>query len=317
MLRYLASGQRSFGTQPLPNVKRINWEFYAVVQGRCGPLLASDSAPALHERTLWVFPPECGHGWTGEHGAPCRILAFHYGTVPPQLEQVARARGFLAVALEPAELRRLAALHAELEPHYKSPGTLSPLVAQRVLLELTLMVMQRLPSARVATLPTVAQDKVEAALTAYHERVAQAPSVEEIAHLVHVSPSHLRRLFWQVRSESPKSASKKVALERAMDLMSQTTQTLDEIAPACGFAGAGEFSRAFKKQFKVPPAIWRTGILPPYKGMVRRGDGFVHTQENHPLVRRLAPFVTAAAPSPASAPPAAPPPARPGRARRR
>lgn len=291
MLRYLASGQRSFGTKPMANVKRINWEFYAVVQGRCGPILDNNTAPALHERTLWVFPPECGHGWAGEPGAPCRIVAFHFGAVPAPIEQAARARGFLAVPLDAAEIRRLHALHAELEPHYKNPDSLSGLFGQRAVLDLTLMVMQRLPSTRVATLPTVAQDKVEAALTAYHERVAQAPSVEEVARLVHVSPSHLRRLFWQVRSESPKSAFKKITLERAMDLMSQTTHTLDEIALACGFSGAGEFSRAFKKHFKVPPAIWRTGILPPYKGIVRRGDRLEHAQDNHPLVRRLAPFI--------------------------
>src|SRR5581483_6803388 len=134
-------------------------------------------------------------------------------------------------------------LATELGPHYENSTDLSPLYAQKALTELSLMALEgargRLPS--LATLP---QLKVEAAMAYFQEHLAEGPSIGRVARAAGVSPSHLRRLFMQTRRESPRRALRRIALERAMELLTETDLTLEAVAERCGFAGASEFSRS-------------------------------------------------------------------------
>ena len=61
MLRYLGVGPRQFGVYPLKPLARINWEFFAVVKGRCAPLSPDNDHPPLSEQTLWVTAPGSAH----------------------------------------------------------------------------------------------------------------------------------------------------------------------------------------------------------------------------------------------------------------
>ena len=247
----------------MPPTTRINWEFYAVLQGRCGPLFPGEKASRLMETTLWIFPPENAHGWTGEQKR-CWVAAFHYGSVPHPLDSAVRRKGYVAVGLTPRDVTTVRRIAAELRPHYSAPTWISPIVWRKGRLELSLLVLEKMQPDKLVTLPTSAQVKVENALNYYREHLNEHPSVEKVAQEVHVSPSHLRRLFMQVREESPQHAFSKIVMEEAMEIMSNTTVSLEEVASECGFSGASEFCRAFKRQFHVPPSVWRKGILPPY-----------------------------------------------------
>jgi AraC-like DNA-binding protein len=104
----------------------------------------------------------------------------------------------------------------------------------------------------------------------FKDHLPERPAITQAARVAGVSSSHLRRLFIQVRNESPRDALQRVAMERAAELLSETSHTIAAIAEQCGFAGAGEFSRAFKAHYKMPPSVWREGILPPYRKPVNR-----------------------------------------------
>src|SRR5277367_4504406 len=66
MLRYLGAGVRRFGLYPMHIHQRDNWEFFAVLRGKCGPVL-NETGPAILQRShLWIFPPETAHGWKGD-----------------------------------------------------------------------------------------------------------------------------------------------------------------------------------------------------------------------------------------------------------
>lgn len=148
MLRYLGSGRRLFGLYPMYVHRRANWEFFAVVQGRCGALLPGGAREPLRARTLWVFPPETAHGWAGERDAACRVVIFHFGVVPELLENAGRARGHLSVALTAQQARRLVGLAAELRPHDERGNARSPIVFERALLELSLLALESVPLER-------------------------------------------------------------------------------------------------------------------------------------------------------------------------
>lgn len=289
MLRYLGHGYRDFGLKPTRPSTRINWEFFAVVEGRCAPWHGGQDKPRLDElrrSTFWVFPPEAVHSWTGEKRR-CRVVVFHFATVPPVLADAVRHHGYLQRTLSPVSARRIAAVAGELKPHYDNPTQLSPLHVQKAEIELVLLALADTAMPPLRTLTHLPQQRIAVALAYFQEHLAERPSLSTVAKAAGVSPSHLRRLLAQAQHESPRLALRRVALERAVELLSHTDLTLDIVAEQCGFAGASEFSRAFKRHFKVPPAVWRRGVLPPYQMPVRVGGRMRLLQDRDPVVQKL------------------------------
>lgn len=261
MLRYLGLGHRQFGLFPLVSGGRLNWEFYAVVQGRCGPVLQPDTPPLLRSNTLWVFPSGSRHGWGGDGPRRAYITAFHFGSVPEQIQAAVRQNGHLELPLRPAECRRLVALATELREHFHRPTNLSELIFQGALVELSLLVLKKLQVPEVPLPDGHAKRAVENALFWFTEHIRQNPSVAEVADHVHVSASTLRRLFRQIRNESPAQAFSRIRLETAMRLMSQTNAKLEIVAEECGYSCTSDFCRAFKARHGSTPNQWRRRIL--------------------------------------------------------
>lgn len=85
----------------------------------------------------------------------------------------------------------------------------------------------------------------------------QEVTVEDIARAVHVSASHLRRLFRLMVGSGPKRYLTSVRLQAAKSFMLQGNCKLEEVARVCGFADARRFSAAFKGQFGMSPSEWR------------------------------------------------------------
>src|SRR5271155_5380712 len=117
MIRYVSSGQRRFGEMPIGSHSRLNWEFYAVVDGRCGILLESGEKLSLKSKCLWVFPPYHVHGWHGEQ-QHCQVMVVHSGSVPRQLVEAIPAEGYLERELTPEECERVVELGRCLEEDF-------------------------------------------------------------------------------------------------------------------------------------------------------------------------------------------------------
>jgi AraC family transcriptional regulator len=258
MLRYLANGPRQLSGR-VPATWRPHWEFYAVLEGRCAPVFHDHDQPELQERTLWVFAPECRHGWTAEPARPYERVAFHWSSVPEPLETLVRARPdhCFALKLDDARIARLRAIATELEPHFQRPTVLSPLHFQARLIDLAVMILGGTEAAPPPDLSQLAVFKVESALSWYTEHLPRAPSVKEVAAAVNISQSHIRRLFWQVRKASPKSVFQETRLERAQEMMNRSASSLEEVARRCGFTSASHLCRDYKAHFGVSPAAWR------------------------------------------------------------
>ena len=269
MLRYLGLGYRRLGLQPTTSPPRMNWEFYAVVNGRCAPVPPGGPKGALRANTLWVSAPGSAHGWTGAGKCRAYITAFHFGLVPPQLEAAVRRTGQLAVTIEAPERRRLVELAKQARAEFDAPTHLCSLLYQGILCELSLLVLRKLPEA-VKPLPASrARRTADAAVAWFVARLDESPSLSSIAKATHVSVSTLRRAFLSTRGETPHRAFARLRLETAMRLMIETPQKLEEIAAKCGYAGASDFGRAFKAATQVSPAVWRRTILEG-PGYIRR-----------------------------------------------
>lgn len=263
MLRYLGIGPRQFGLYPIAPLKRMNWEFFAVVQGRCAPLVPDAARPPLTETTLWVSAPGSMHTWAGDGRRRAHVAVFHFGTVPAALQSALRDHGQFAVTLKPAECERLTALARQLQPDFQKPNNLSHLVFQAALIELTLLVLRKLPQAKTLAVEGDAERSVDSAITWYGDHVRANPSIVEVAREVHVSPSTLRRMFKRVLRERPARVFRRIQIEKGMRMMTETKLKLDTIADECGFTCTSDFCRAFKAFAKVPPTVWRRTILKP------------------------------------------------------
>ncbi len=265
VLRYLTTGLRHFGLQPMYVHARSNWEFFAVLQGKCGPAFPGVQPPVLHPSHLWVFPPENAHGWIGSGSQRCRVAVFHFGTVPLVLDKIVRAQGYLERPLSPSQAQRVLELQKELHPHYEHITEKSLLIFEKALLELSLIALEDVPFEVTETKADRAIRKVEASLTWYLEHIADQPSLEQVAGAVHVSVSHLRRLFWQARKESPQKAFARLRVQRAIELLSHSDLKLDMVAARCGFSSSSDFCRVFKHHQGISPDAWRKKQLAPYQ----------------------------------------------------
>lgn len=263
MLRYLGSGERRFGQFPMKAIVRMNWEFFAVISGRCAPRLEGRPRPPLRERTFWVFPPGSSHVWAGTSRGVAHVAVFHFGSVPALLATAMREHGFLELALGEEECRRLGDLARQLQPDFQHPNNFSNLVFQGALIELSLLALKKLPERRAPLPQDYAKQIVEAAASWYADNLRANPTIEEIARRVNVSPSTLRRAFQRHLRERPIKVFARIQLEAAMRLMTETNLKLDTIASECGFSSTSDFCRTFKAQTKVTPNVWRRTILPP------------------------------------------------------
>lgn len=262
MLRYFANGRIRWKNGMRCNT-RTNWEFYAVIDGRCGVTLSDRARPVFHERTLWVFAPDCSHAWGDDGRHTYHRMSFHFGSVPYPLDEIARQHGgWLRRDLSDADIARLRQIAAALEPHYCQPVIASPLHFQRALTDLALLMLEGdSHAAAPLTLTDVTTFKVERALSWYAEHLPDNPSVKEVADAVHTSVSHLRRLCVEARGAGPKDLFRRIRLERAQDLMGRTNRTLDEIARECGYASASHFCREYKAVYHFTPSTWRRRLI--------------------------------------------------------
>lgn len=279
MLRYFAHGPIRWKNGMRCNT-RTNWEFYAVIHGRCGLRYSDRETPVLHERTLWVFAPECSHGWADDDGRKYHRITLHFGSVPFPLDEIVRRQGGrLERKLSDHDLARLQAAAAELEPHFRRPNLTSPVVFQKHLMDLSLLALEGIPAASLPpALTDLANFKIERALSWYSEHLASSPTAKQAADAIHVSPSHLRRLFRQGRHTSPKAQFQRIRLEKARELMSRTALTIDEIARQCGYANASHLCREHKRVHRFSPTTWRKKLVDRFVNPFP--PGVVHLREH-------------------------------------
>ena len=87
------------------------------------------------------------------------------------------------------------------------------------------------------------------------ERNLEEPlRLPEIADYLEISLRQLERLYLQHTGETPVRYYINVRLDRARGLVTQTEMPLAEVANACGFGSAEQFTRAYKKRFKIVPS---------------------------------------------------------------
>jgi transcriptional regulator GlxA family with amidase domain len=96
-----------------------------------------------------------------------------------------------------------------------------------------------------------------AVLERMEHSVEEPASRAELAALAGVSERHLDRLFAAHLNASSQQEYLRIRLEHGRSLLRQSPMKIAEIALACGFSGASQFSRAFRRLYGESPSELR------------------------------------------------------------
>lgn len=81
--------------------------------------------------------------------------------------------------------------------------------------------------------------------------------VAELAQLTNFSSWYVSKTFQSLYDESPQALSTRLRLERAADLLRDTSMMIGEVAAASGFDNCCSFARAFRARFGVSASRYR------------------------------------------------------------
>ena len=81
--------------------------------------------------------------------------------------------------------------------------------------------------------------------------------VETLAGLVRLSTSHFCRSFKVSVGDTPHAYIMRRRLERAQAMMLESTESLSQIAAACGLADQAHLTRLFRRYTGQTPFNWR------------------------------------------------------------
>lgn len=90
-----------------------------------------------------------------------------------------------------------------------------------------------------------------------HQHLEEELSLEQLSEVAVFSRYHFHRIFKGMVGESVKAYVRRVRLDHAAILLKQTSDSVVQIALASGFESHSAFSRAFAKQFGMPPSVYR------------------------------------------------------------
>ncbi len=107
---------------------------------------------------------------------------------------------------------------------------------------------------------STAQPKLVEIVELMESNIEEPIELDELASFVNVSRRQLERLFHRYLNCTPSRYYLKLRLDRARQLLKQTTLSIIEVSSACGFVSTPHFSRCYRKHIGFSPREDRTGM---------------------------------------------------------
>lgn len=98
----------------------------------------------------------------------------------------------------------------------------------------------------------------QAVLSHVQSRLDQTITVDELANVTAMSPSHFARVFKETLGSTPMQFVMAYRVEQSIKMMEDLTRPLGDIALACGFSDQAHFTRSFKQLTGQTPRAYRT-----------------------------------------------------------
>jgi AraC-like DNA-binding protein len=118
--------------------------------------------------------------------------------------------------------------------------------------------IEQLPPEQTGWLAGVRDPEIGRALALLHQKPAHPWTIASLGQEIGVSRSVLAERFRRYLSESPMAYLAHWRLQLGARLLKSTNRSVAEIAAEVGYESEPSFNRAFKRQFGLPPARFRT-----------------------------------------------------------
>ena len=93
-----------------------------------------------------------------------------------------------------------------------------------------------------------------------HGHLGDKVTVETLAEVARLSPSHFTRVFRKELGRSPMEYVQGIRLERAKKLLLAGDRSISDIALECGFGSSSYLSACFQKEYRMTPREFRKGM---------------------------------------------------------
>lgn len=152
--------------------------------------------------------------------------------------------------------------YALVEARSPRPGGMGVLakLSEVLFIEVLRIYMHQEAPARTGWLAGVGDRIVGAALAALHKDPAQPWTLEDLARAAGTSRSVLAEKFQQMVGMAPIQYLTQWRMLLAANLLSGSNAPLSRVAEAVGYQTDAAFSRAFRREYGLPPATWRRGL---------------------------------------------------------
>ncbi|HEY4552109.1 MAG TPA: AraC family transcriptional regulator [Bacillaceae bacterium] len=130
------------------------------------------------------------------------------------------------------------------------------------ILESSKMGERRLPNEAFVT------DRFNQVLKYIESRIGENITREELAQIYHMNPVYFSRAFKKIYGLTPMKMVQKLRLLRAQRMLSNSDNTIEDIALKCGFCDASHFNHAFRKAYKTSPSQYRKSIKSTKRGFI-------------------------------------------------
>ncbi|MDH6365854.1 AraC-like DNA-binding protein [Enterococcus sp. PF1-24] len=98
------------------------------------------------------------------------------------------------------------------------------------------------------------QNLVNQTIYYLENRYDQEITLEQLAEIFYVSPTHLSKVFKEVTGSSPINYLIQIRLKHAKTLLKNESASIKEVAQTVGYEDAYHFSKLFKKYYGVAPS---------------------------------------------------------------
>jgi AraC-like DNA-binding protein len=194
----------------------------------------------------------------------CGYLACNRSVVRPLLDALPRvARIPMADASVSTLLRELFRTGVR-ETARVRPGAHSILarLSEVIFVEALRRYVEGLPLDGKGWLAGVRDPQVGRALALLHGQPDRAWTVDALARAVALSRSALAERFSVLVGEPPIQYLMRWRLARAAQMLRSGRESIARVAERSGYDSEAAFSRAFKREFNMPPGAWRKAPLP-------------------------------------------------------